>query len=113
LEEVTSNRFLVSEYDNSQRFVFLVVSIKVFSRISIVSVHSRNPQFFVKILNNNIHKEKRQTQIGSASKFMTPPDAVIFHGAAHPNERVTGQLKRCTVIREAYLMPPQNSLSKL
>jgi len=44
---------------------------------------------------------------------MTPPDAVVFPGAAHPNEGVTGQQKRCTVIREAYLMSPQNSLSKL
>jgi hypothetical protein len=31
-EEGTSERFLVSEYDNSLRFVFFVVSIEVFSR---------------------------------------------------------------------------------
>jgi hypothetical protein len=60
-----------------------------------------------------ILNEKRQIQFGSALKFMTPPDAVIFPSAAHPNEKVTGQQKRCTVIREANLMPPQNSLSKL
>ena len=60
-----------------------------------------------------ILNDKRQIQIGSALKFKTPPDAVIFPGAACPNEGETGQQKRCTVIREAHLMPPQNSSSKL
>jgi len=30
------------------------------------------------------------------------PYAVIFTGAAYPNEGETGQLKRCTRIRKAY-----------
>jgi hypothetical protein len=38
----------------------------------------------------------------SALKFKTPPDAVIFTGSAHLNESETGQLKRCTYIREAF-----------
>ena len=38
--------------------------------------------------------------------FKAPPDAVIFTGSAHPNEAETGQLKRCTCIREAYFKPP-------
>ena len=33
---------------------------------------------------------------------MTPPDAVIFNVAAHPDEGLMGQQKRCTLIREAY-----------
>jgi len=31
------------------------------------------------------------------------PDVVVFTGSAHPDEGETGQLKRCTCIREAYL----------
>ena len=34
---------------------------------------------------------------------MTPPDAVIFNVAAHPNDGFTGQQKRCTIIREAFI----------
>ena len=32
---------------------------------------------------------------------MTPPGAVIFRLAAHPNDGLTGQHERCTIIREA------------
>ena len=32
---------------------------------------------------------------------MTPPDGVIFNVAAHPDEGLMGQQKRCTLIREA------------
>jgi hypothetical protein len=34
------------------------------------------------------------------------PDVVVFTGSAHPDEGETGQLKRCTCIREAYFKPP-------
>ena len=47
----------------------------------------------------------------STLRFKTPPDAVIFTGSTLPNKVETGQLKRCTHIREAYFKPPQTPLS--
>jgi hypothetical protein len=42
--------------------------------------------------------------------FKASPDVVVFTGSAHPDEGETGQLKRCTCIREAYFKPPQTPL---
>jgi hypothetical protein len=40
--------------------------------------------------------------------FKASADVVVFTGSAHPiYEGETGQLKRCTCIREAYFKPPQ------
>ena len=64
---------------------------------------------FAKILNGEKQKEKGRANFALPQNLrllempLFSPDPPIL------NKGETGQQKRCTIIREAYLMPPQNS----